>query len=84
MAKNREEIKKEIKEFFKDISNKSPEQVRKIKQKAMSINYKLGSLKRSFCQKCYHVYSSKDKIRIKEGIKTIVCGNCGKKRRWKI
>ena len=41
MSKNRNEVKKEIEEFFKDIENKTPEQVRKMKRRAMSINYKI-------------------------------------------
>jgi RNase P subunit RPR2 len=79
---NREEAKKKIEEFFKDIENKNSEEIRKIKKLAMSFNIKLGTKKKKFCQKCY---STKLKFRkIKNGVKTVTCENCGKLMRWKI
>ncbi|MBS3074602.1 hypothetical protein J4447_04075 [Candidatus Pacearchaeota archaeon] len=84
MPKNREEIKNEVDKFFENLKDKTPEQIRKIKKKAMSINFKLGKLKRRFCQKCYRIYNFNDKIRIKNNLKVIVCSNCGTKRRWAI
>jgi RNase P subunit RPR2 len=84
MSKNKEEIKRDIEEFFKNIHTKEREQVRKMKKLAMSINLKLGDSKKKFCQKCYHVYGKNEKIRIKEGIKIIICSNCKTKKRWKM
>ena len=77
-------IKKDIEEFFKEIKNKNVDQIRKIRKKAMSINYKLGKNKKLFCKKCNKVYGNKDKIRIKKEIKTITCNKCKTLKRWKI
>jgi len=84
VKQNRDEIKKEIDEFFKGIKNRSPEQVRKIRKKAMSVNIKLGVLRKFFCQNCNHVYTSKDSIRINKGLKIILCSSCKERNRIKI
>ncbi|MEK6919128.1 MAG: hypothetical protein AABW73_03755 [Nanoarchaeota archaeon] len=84
MSKNREQIKKQIIEFFANIKSKSPKNVKKIKTHAMSINLKLGKERKKFCKKCYHVYDKKDKIRITNNTKKVVCNNCGKISTWKI
>ncbi len=78
------EIRKSIEEFFKDIKNASSESLRKIRREAMSINYKLGKNKRLFCKRCNKIYDNKDIIRIKKGIKRITCNNCKTLKRWKI
>ena len=77
-------IRKSIEEFFKDIKNANSESVRKIKKKAMSINYKLGKNKKLFCKECNKIYDNKDKIKIKKMIKIIKCDNCKTLKRWKI
>ncbi len=77
------EVQKEIKEFFADIKNKNQQEIRKIKKLAMKHNILLSELKKKFCKKCLAPYKN-PKIRIKGGIKTIVCENCGYANRWKI
>jgi len=81
----KEEALKKIREFFKDIENKSPKEVRKIKRLAMKHNIKLGELRKKFCKKCYSVFNSKNcEIRIKNKIKRVKCLNCGYVARWKL
>lgn len=84
MTKNKEEIKREVEEFFKDTISKSKNQVKKIKTRAMSINLKLGERKKLYCKKCYQVYDSKDRVRIRDGKKIIICSYCNKNNNWKI
>ncbi len=73
---------KEIKEFFENIKNKSPKEVKKIKKFAMSHNFPLKNLRKRFCKKCY---SPNLKIKsIKRGIKIIECENCRNLMRWKL
>jgi len=76
------EAEKEIKEFFEDIENKSPRDIKKIKKLAMSQNIKLGDFRKKFCKKCYSPL--KGKTRIKNKIKSVTCKNCGYINRWKI
>lgn len=76
--------KKEIEEFFSDIKNKSPKEVKKVKKLAMRYNIRLKNLRKTFCRNCLTPYSGKEKVRIKNGIKKIICENCEKISRWKI
>ena len=76
------ETEKEIKEFFKDIKNKTPKEVRKIKKLAMSHNIKLEDHRKKFCKNCYSPIEGK--IRIKDKIKSVRCKNCGHISRYKI
>jgi len=79
---SKKEAEKRITEFFRDIKKRKPEEIRKIKRLAMHYNIKLKEKRKLFCQKCY---SSKLKIKkIKKGVKTIKCENCGKISRYKI
>jgi len=78
------EAKKKIQEFFTDIENKSPKEIKKIKRLAMSHNIILGNLRKKFCKKCLNPYSSKEKIKINKGIKSTTCENCGFISRWEI
>ena len=48
-------VEKEINEFFKDIKNKNPKEVKKIKRLAMHYNIKLGDKRKTFCKKCFSV-----------------------------
>ncbi|HTY43806.1 MAG TPA: hypothetical protein VMC80_01035 [Patescibacteria group bacterium] len=82
MKKSKTEAEKEIKEFFRDIKNKNPNEVRKIKRLAMSQNIKLEDYRKKFCKNCYS--PMKGKMRIKKGIKSIKCENCGNISRYKI
>jgi RNase P subunit RPR2 len=81
---SREEAKEKINDFFKETKNKTTKENKKIKKLAMSHNIPLRELRKKFCKKCYTPYSGKEKVRIKNGIKTIECNNCKKINRWKI
>jgi RNase P subunit RPR2 len=80
---SKQEVKQQVEEFFKDIKNKSSKEVKKIKRLAMSKNISLKDNKKLFCKDCFNPYKA-PKIRIKKGIKTIICENCEKISRWKI
>jgi RNase P subunit RPR2 len=76
------EAKKEIEEFFDNIKNKTPKQIKKVKKLAMKHSIKLGNLRKKFCKKCY---SPDLKVKsIKNKFKTTECKNCGYISRWKI
>ncbi len=77
------EAQKQINEFFSNIKNKTPKQIKKIKKLAMENNIQLKGLRKRFCKKCYLVYRN-PKIRIKNGLKSITCEECGYVSRWKI
>ena len=81
ISKAGSEIK--IKEFFEDIENKSSKEVKKIKKLAMSNNIPLKELRKKFCKKCCSPLGN-SKIRIRNGIKSVECKNCGIINRWKI
>jgi len=80
---SKKETIKLIEDFFKDIKNKTPKEIKKIKRLAMSKNIPLKEKKKLFCKKCFSVYRN-PKIRIKKGKKIIECENCGFIARWKI
>ncbi|MFH1585594.1 MAG: hypothetical protein ABIB79_02415 [archaeon] len=77
------EAKKEIKEFFKDIQSKSPKNIKKIKRFAMRHNIPLNEFRKQFCRKCLVPYKN-PKIRIRKGIKSVKCIECGYIARWKM
>jgi len=81
---SRLEIEKDMKEFSKNIKDKSPKEIKKIKRIAMSYNIPLRDLRKKFCKKCLMPYSGKEKIRIKNGIKSVECLNCKNIARWKM
>ncbi|MDD5012094.1 MAG: hypothetical protein PHQ66_00395 [Candidatus Nanoarchaeia archaeon] len=78
------EAEKEIKNFFEKIKHKSPREIKKIKKLAMSRNIPLKEGRKLFCKYCFVPHSGKEKIRIKNKIKSITCDNCKKISRWKI
>lgn len=78
------EAKEKIEEFFKDIRNKNPKEIRKIKRLAMKFKIPLKEKRKLFCGSCFESYVGNEKVRIKNGLKTIECKNCGKVSRWKI
>ena len=78
------ESKEKIEEFFKDIKNKTPKEIKKIKRLAMNKKISLKEKRKLFCKHCLMPYSGKEKVRIKKGIKSIECFNCGKIARWRI
>ncbi len=75
--------KKQIRDFFSNIKDKSPREVRKIKGLAMSKNIPLKDLRKTFCKKCLSPYKN-PKIRVKKGMKIVMCENCGYVSRWKL
>lgn len=77
------ETQEKIDEFFKNIKDKTPKEIKKIKKLAMKNNLQLKENKKEFCKKCYSAYKN-PKIRIKNGIKSITCEKCSYVSRWKI
>lgn len=79
---SKQQAHQEIENFFQNLKNKKPKDIKKIKRLATKHNLKLGSLRKKFCKKCY---STNLKVKgIKGGVKTIDCRNCGYIFRWKI
>tara|TARA_Y100000034_G_scaffold20729_2_gene23765 strand:- start:1708 stop:1968 length:261 start_codon:yes stop_codon:yes gene_type:complete len=79
------EAEKQIKEFFLNIKNKSPKEVKKIKKIAMSHNLPLRDSRKLFCKKCYVVFTKDNsKTRIKKGKKIVTCINCNYINRRKV
>ncbi len=76
------EARKKIKDFFLDIRNKTPKEIKKIKRLAMAHNIKLGEKRKMFCKKCFIPHKN-PKIRLKNNIKSLICENCGYVARWK-
>jgi RNase P subunit RPR2 len=80
---SKEDAKKEIAEFFANIREKTPEEIRKIKKIAMSSSIQLKELRKKFCKKCLMPYKN-PKVRIKNKTKIVVCNNCGYTSRFKL
>ena len=76
-------IQNQIEEFFKNVKDKSPKEIKKIKLLAMSKNIALKEKRKLFCGKCFSVYKN-PKIRIRKGIKNIACENCRNIARWRL
>jgi len=76
------EAKEEIKEFFENIKEKNPDEIKKIKKLAMSQNIQLKDYRKKFCKKCY--FPLEGKTRIKNKTKSVACENCEYVNRWKI
>ncbi len=81
---SKKDARKKINNFFKNIKNKTPKQVKKIKRLAMAKNISLNEKRKMFCKKCFTPYNGKEKIRIKKGTKSITCSKCGFIARWKL
>ena len=77
------EARDHIHEFFQDIKNKSPEEIRKVKRLEMHHKIPLKEKRKQFCKKCFSTYK-KSKIRIRNKIKSITCENCGYVVRYRI
>lgn len=79
------QAKSKVEKFFADISNKEPEEIRKIKRLAMRHNLKLEEKKKLYCKKCFSVFDSKNsKIRVSKKVKTITCNKCGVVSKYKL
>ena len=85
MAKkiSKTQANEQIHDFFHEIRHKSPKDVKKMKQLAMSQNIKLGDRRKLFCKKCLAPYVNSN-IKIKDGFLTIICENCNHKNRRKV
>lgn len=77
------EALEEIEEFFKKIESKNPKEIKKIKRLAMKYNLPLKEKRKRFCKKCLAPYRN-PKIRIKNKMKIIECGECKYVGRWKL
>ena len=77
------DAKTQIEDFFKNIKNKSPGEVKKIKNLAMSYKIPLKENRKLFCEKCLHPHKNPS-IRINKGLIKINCGECDYTSRWKI
>ena len=80
---SRTEAKEQIEEFFENIKDKNPKEIKKIKKLAMAYNLPLKEKRKLFCKGCYAVYKN-PKIRIKNKMKSVTCENCGNVGRWKL
>ena len=80
---SRTESKKQIEEFFLNIKDKTPKEVKKIKKLAMGFNLPLKEKRKTFCKKCLSPYKTQ-KIKIRNKIKSIVCEDCGYVSRWRV
>ena len=78
------ESENKINKFFKDIKNKTPKQIKKIKRLAMNKKIPLKEKRKLFCKKCLNPYLGNEKIRIKKGIRSVECRICRNINRWKI
>ena len=77
------EARKNIEEFFSDLRDKTPKDIRKIKRFAMKHNIKIGEKRKLFCKVCYNAYIHPS-IRVNKGILKIVCDRCENVGRWGI
>ena len=77
------QIQNQIEEFFKNVKDKSPREIKKIKKLAMSKNIQLKEKRKLFCGKCFSVYKN-PKIRIKNKTKSVECENCRNIARWRL
>ena len=78
------EAEKQIEDFLKNIKNKTPKEIKKIKRLAMNKKISLREKRKLFCKYCFNPYSGKEKIRIKNKMKSVGCLECGKISRWGI
>jgi len=77
------EAKKQIEEFFENVTSKTPKEVKKIKKLAMNYKIPLKDKRKLFCKRCLCPYKNAS-IRIKKGLIKINCGECGYTSKWKI
>jgi len=81
---SKKQAEAQVTEFFDNIKDKKPKQVKKIKRLAMAYNLPLKEGRKKFCKKCLNPYTGNEKIRIKNKTKTIRCNNCEYVARWKL
>ena len=82
---SKQESEKKINEFFVNIKDKKPNEIKKIKKLAMRYNIKLKDKKKLFCKRCFSVFNSRNtEIRIRKGFKVVKCKNCEGRFRFRI
>ncbi len=81
---SKSEVRKAIEEFFSQINKKSQKEVKKIKKLVMRNKIPLKTYRKLFCKKCFIPYSGQEKVRIKNGMKSIECVNCKETGRWAV
>ena len=81
---SKKDAERRIEDFFLDIKNKNSKQVKKIRALAMNKKISLKLKRKLFCKKCLTPYSRNEKIRIKNGMKSVECLKCKRINRWKI
>ena len=79
---SKQEAEKHINEFFVNIKDKKPNEIKKIKKLAMRYNIKLKDKKKLFCKKCFSVKIKT--IGVKNKIKRVQCENCKSVFRFRI
>ena len=77
------EATKQIKEFFENLSDKTPKDVKKIKRLAMQHRIPLKERRKLFCKVCYNPYHHPS-IRIKKDVLRMICDSCENVSRWKV
>jgi len=82
-VQKREEAKQMIESFFKEISNKTPVEIKKIKRVAMKFKIPLKEHKKKYCKKCF-THFLLEYIRIKRNFLSQKCKQCGYLSKWKI
>ncbi len=80
---SKSEAEKQIEEFFENISEKTPKEIKKIKRLAMNKKIPLKEKRKLFCKHCLNPYNN-SKIRIKNKIKSVECQKCRKMSGWKL
>ncbi|MBS3089210.1 hypothetical protein J4402_05590 [Candidatus Pacearchaeota archaeon] len=78
---SRKEAKEQIDIFFGK-EKFSEKEVKKIKTLAMKFNIKLSEYRKKFCKKCLTKLNGK--IRIGRNYKTVECGHCRYRNRFKM
>lgn len=78
------ESQKKIRDFFLELKDKTPKEIKKIKRLAMHYHISLNKYKKLYCKKCFSVFNSKNsEIRIKKEFKIVRCKECGNIKRYK-
>ena len=71
------ESQKKIRDFFLELKDKTPKEIKKIKRLAMHYHISLNKYKKLYCKKCFSVFNSRNtEIRIRKGFKVVKCKNC--------
>lgn len=70
--------------FFQNIKEKTPKEIKKIKRFAMKHSIPLREKRKLFCKKCLNSYSGNEKVWIKNKMKIIECKKCSYLARWKL